>query len=428
MEINPKTKFTTIDSCRVCHNSNLIDILSLGNQYISNFVDKEFIHSENNRAPLDLVLCSEENGGCSLLQLKHTASRQLLYRKYWFRSGLNETMVDVLKDITTNAEKIISLKPNDMVLDIGCNDGSLLRCYKKNIVKIGFEPAANLVNEAKIGTNRIINDFFNYEKFNEYYSDKKCKIITTIAMFYDLDDPNSFVNDISKCLDKEGIWIIQMAYLVPMLKLNGFDNIGHEHLEYYSLKPLKKLIDNHSLKIFKVEVNNVYGGSIRAYITHKQNNLLPESLTVSEIEQNEIQMGLNKISVYGEFAKSVNKIKQKLNDFVKEKVDDGKTVFVYGASTKGNTLLQFCNLNSELITKAVDRDQQKLGKITIGTKIPIISEEKGRLLKPDYFLILPWHLIEYFKKRESDYLKNGGKFIVPLPKLKIIEENDEYEI
>ncbi len=244
-------------------------------------------------------------------------------------------------------------------------------------------------------------------------------------MFYDLEDPNSFVHDVARCLDKEGIWIIQMAYLVPMLNLNAFDNIGHEHLEYYSLKSLKMLLEKHKLEIFKVELNEVYGGSIRTYIKHKENKSISKSKSVSNFENQEKMIGLENKKVYDDFSKRVFEIKNQLNNFIKEEVSNGKKIYAYGASTKGNTLLQYCNLNSKIIKKAVDRDPLKWGKRTVGTKIPIISEKQARVDRPDYFLILPWHLVNYFKKREKTFLASGGKFIVPLPQVKLISINKE---
>lgn len=413
-----------IETCRSCGSKNLISIISLGRQYVSNFVDDDYVHKDDERIPLELVLCDRDANGCGLLQLKHTASRDSLYRKkYWFRSGLNETMRDALADVTTKAERKIKLSPEDLVLDIGCNDGTLLRSYKSKVKLIGFEPATNLIDEAKVGTTHIINDFFNFESFQKYFNDSKCKIITSIAMFYDLEDPNSFVKDVVKCLHPEGVWIIQMAYLNPMLELNAFDNIGHEHLQYYSLESLKKLLEKHGLIVFDVELNDVYGGSFRVYIKHKYNHSIAVLPSVIKFEQNEKTFGLLNKKTYEEFAQRVSTIKEKLYNFIKKLNDEGKIVYAYGASTKGNTLLQYCNLDYTLIKKAVDRDPVKYGKKTIGTKIPIISEEQGRKENPDYFLILPWHLAEYFKQREKSFLDSGGKFIVPLPEFKIIEKN-----
>lgn len=410
--------FNEIKSCRVCKSKNLISILSLGEQYVSNFIEDNY--NETLKSPLELVLCDTKDGGCGLVQLKHTVHRNVLYKKYWFRSGLNETMRAVLSDITSKCEKLVELQPQDIVLDIGSNDGTLLRTYKSKAKLVGFEPATNLLHEAKIGTNKIINDFFSYNKFKLNFGEQKAKIITSVAMFYDLDDPNSFVSDIAKCLEKDGIWIIQMAYLPTMLQLNAFDNIGHEHLEYYSLRPLRILIEKHGLEIFDVEINEVYGGSIRTFIKHKKNNNFKISSSVKKLEDDEETLGLYEKKVYHEFVKRVQEIKLKLVEFINQENNNNKIVYVYGASTKGNTLLQFCGLNNQQIKKAADRDSIKWGKKTIGSEIPIISEEQARRERPDYFLILPWHLIDFFKDREKDYLKRGGKFIVPIPEFRII--------
>ena len=408
----------TITECRSCGSTNLTNILSLGLQYPSNFIELNSISDKREQIPLELIFCEKKD--CGLLQLKHTASRESLYKEYWFRSGLNEKMVDALKDITKSVEKRISLSENDIVLDIGCNDGTLLRSYQSKVRLVGFEPASNLVDEAKEGTDLIINNFFSFYEFVQHFPNERIKVITSIAMFYDLEDPNSFVSDIVNCLDRDGIWIIQMAYLIPMLELNAFDNIVHEHLEYWSLKSLKRLLEEHDLEIFDVELNDVYGGSFRIFVKTKKNDKLNIQNSVDEFLKKEDEFGLEKKETYLNFANRVNSLKDKLNDFIKEELSNGKSIYAYGASTKGNTLLQFYNLNNKLILKAADRDSRKFGKMTIGSNIPVISEEQARDEKPDYFLVLPWHLVDFFKERENEFLNNGGKFIVPLPDFKII--------
>ena len=408
----------TITECRSCGSTNLTNILSLGLQYPSNFIELNSISDKREQIPLELIFCEKKD--CGLLQLKHTASRESLYKKYWFRSGINEKMVEALKDITKSVEKRISLSENDIVLDIGCNDGTLLRSYQSKVRLVGFEPASNLVDEAKEGTDLIINNFFNSHEFMQHFPNERIKVITSIAMFYDLEDPNSFVSDIVNCLDQDGIWIIQMAYLIPMLELNAFDNIVHEHLEYWSLKSLKRLLEEHDLKIFDVELNDVYGGSFRIFVKTKKNDKINIQNSVDEFLKKEDEFGLEKKETYLNFANRVNSLKNKLNDFIKKEISNGKLIYAYGASTKGNTLLQFYNLNNKLISKAADRDSKKFGKMTVGSNIPVISEEQARDEKPDYFLVLPWHLVDFFKERENEFLNNGGKFIVPLPDFKII--------
>lgn len=417
-------KTRIITSCRVCGSKKLMPILSLGNQYVSNFVD--FPANETLRVPLELVLCDVHSDGCGLLQLKHTASPETMYRNYWYKSGMNQTMKDALADITSKAKKLITLRPGNIVIDIGCNDGTLLRSYNSDRIKlVGFEPALNLIDEASMSATKIINDFFNVESFQKNFPGEKAKIITSIAMFYDLDEPNKFVSDIVKCLDKNGIWIIQMSYLPLMLETNAFDNICHEHLEYYSLLSLENLLKRHGLEVFDVEINDVNGGSFRIYVKHTNSNGIDGSedaqKRVAKQREYELNLGLNNKKIYEAFSSRVKSINDKITGFIKAEAEKGKKIYVYGASTKGNTLLQYYGLDASLITAAAERNPYKWGKKTVGTMIPIISEEQARSEKPDYFLILPWHFLKEFINREADYLKNGGKFIVPLPDFRIID-------
>ncbi len=277
-----------------------------------------------------------------------------------------------------------------------------------------------MINDAKVDTTLIINDFFNFNSFNKEFPNKKAKIVTSIAMFYDLENPKSFVNDVKKILDDNGVWVIQMNYLMSMLELNAFDNIVHEHLEYYSLSSLENLLKMYNLEVFEIEINKINGGSIRTYIKHKDCKKFSKSKKISEILDKERKMGLDEIEPYHQFAERIKELKKKTYDFIKDEVSKGKTIYIYGASTRGNTLLQFYNLDHRLIKAAADRNPMKWGKEIVGAGIPIISEEQARKEKPDYFLVLPWYFIDEFKKRESDYLKNGGKFIVPLPEFQII--------
>lgn len=419
-----------IDSCRSCGSANLKDVLLLGEIYVSDFVKSG---AEHGKAPLHLVLCMD----CSLLQLKHTINPELLYREYWYKSGINEMIVSDLKDIACKATQMVNLEPADLVLDIGCNDGTLLRSYLVPGLKlVGFEPARNLVKEAEVGTTEIINDFFSWEEFHKRCGDQKAIVVTTIAMFYDLDDPNKFVSDIAKCLDKNGVWILEMRYLPLMLGQTDIGNICHEHLEYYSLRSLSHLLWRHKLQVFDVELNQVNGGSFRTYIRHagvggsvieegrqwRYYRSFPTPLVdgrVKQLETLEWSIHLETPNPYVLFSERVQDIAQKLCNFVKSEHDKGKIIHVYGASTKGNTMLQCFGLDHTLIEAAAERDPRKFGKITVGTEIPIISEAESRK-RANYYLILPWHFLNVFIKREEDFLKSGGKFIVPLPDFKVI--------
>jgi len=399
-------------------------VLSLGDQFVSTFVDQPADNEKVPKAPLELVLCDPGSGGCSLLQLRHTVPADLMFKHYWYRSGINKSMTEALADIATSAEKTVALREGDIVVDIGCNDGTLLRSYKTpGILLVGFEPATNLLPFAEVGTSKIVNDYFTLEAYTKHLANR-AKVITSIAMFYDLEDPNKFVEDVTQCLREDGVWIIQMSYLPSMLRQNAFDNICHEHLEYYSLMSLRNLLDRYGLEVFDAELNDVNGGSFRVYVRHGDSrwvgNLHQSRERVANLEKIEADMKLDRIDEYGAFASRVRSICDELYSFVKNEHENGKKIYVYGASTKGNTLLQFCKLDRTLIAAAAERNPDKWGKRTVGTLVPIISEEKARADKPDYFLVLPWHFIEEFKEREKAYLDAGGKLIVPLPNFRII--------
>lgn len=417
---------TVINTCRVCGNKPLKPVLSFGEQHISNFVKTP--EEDGPRVPLELVLCDAANGGCGLLQLHHTTPPEWMYKYYWYKSGINESMVAALRDITNKAQQLIRLDKGDVVVDIGANDGTLLRAYTvPNLALVGFEPAENLIPSASIGTTKIINDFFSYGAYQHQMGEVKPKVITAIAMFYDLDDPNAFVAGIKQILHPEGVFIIQMAYLTLMLETNNFDNVCHEHLAYYSLLSLDNLLRRHDLEIFDVELNDVNGGSYRVYVCHKGAGVLGFSgaqQRLDEITEHERRLGLNSIHIYSAFAQRVAAERKALVDFLRQEAKRGKRIYAYGASTKGNMLLQYYGLGHEVISKIADRNPDKWGKMTVGTHIPIVSEDEARQDKPDYFLVLPWHFLRGFLVRERSYLEGGGKFVVPLPKFRVIGSAD----
>lgn len=413
-------KIKTRTTCRIC-NSKLIDVVDLGNQTLGN----KFLFPEDKKpplAPLELVRCDgKNNDACRLVQLRHTIPARLLYTEYWYCSGINQTMRKHLANIAKKAEKIARLKSGDTVLDIGCNDGTLLGSYTtKRIKRIGIDPAKNIVTKTKKYDIKIVNDFFSSSVFFKV-SRKRAKIITSIAMFYDLEDPNKFVSDIKQILHEDGLWVMEQSYLPMMLNLNSFDTICHEHLEYYSLAPIDFMLMNNGLEAVDVEFNDVNGGSFRVYIMHKGKK--EQSKRLLNARKREKLLNLSSDKPYKVFRNNINRIRTGLISLIKSEHNLGKKIFVYGSSTKGNTILQFCNLNNEIITAAADKNPDKWGRLTPGTNIPIISEEEARNENPDYFLVLPWHFLNEFVIREKKYFESGGKFIVPLPEVKIIDKS-----
>jgi NDP-4-keto-2,6-dideoxyhexose 3-C-methyltransferase len=414
------TGVTTRTRCRVC-GGHLDSIMSLGEQYVSNFVDPD--ESDGLRAELELVLCRD----CRLLQLRDTVPPESLYHNYWYRSGTNESMRRALAEVATETAYLAHLTPGDAVLDIGSNDGTLLASYPASgLYKIGFDPSRNMAEYSKKVADEVVVGFFNASTYFEtpQLRDRRPKAVTSIAMFYDLEDPNQFVSDVKAVMHEDGLWVVQMSYLPLMLKQNAFDNICHEHLEYYSLGTFESLLDRHDLEVVDMQLNDVNGGSFRVYVRNRgagedgfgdatYRGLAQER--VRTFRQREDDMGLGDLETYRQFANRVERVKADVVGFIQQQVAAGRSVCVYGASTKGNTLLQHFGLDHTLITAAAERSPAKWGKVTVGTRIPIVSEEDARAAKPDHFLVLPWHFMEEFEERERDYLRSGGRFIVPLP-------------
>lgn len=415
-----KLNLEPISRCRACHSPNLIDLFSLGDQYVVNFIDQP---TDLYSAPLDLVLCKD----CKLVQLKHSVPRDILYRKYWYKSGINNTMVSILTNLVNEAADLAGVQEDDIVIDIGCNDGTMLRNLKRYCFKVGFEPGLNLVPEARVGTSYVFPTYFDHEPYDAIFW-KKAKLVTAIAMFYDLEDPSHFLYSVKRILNPDGIFVIQMNYLLSMLQNNAFDNISHEHLEYYSLVSLEKLLSRHGLEVFDVETNDVNGGSFKIYIKHKDCSKYKVSDRVFKMREGEEKARLDSVTTYIEFANRIEDIKRRSVSFVSEELVKGKTFYAYGASTRGNVVLQYFGLTSKEIKKAAEKNKAKVGLKTVGSWIPIISEEQAREEKPDYFVVLPWQFIEEFKQKERQYLEGGGKFLVFLPRPRIITSKNEIEI
>ena len=399
----PKT--IKIKRCRLCKNKKLKHIYNFGNHYVSNFVNKSSI-KKGIKAPLNLVYCKN----CELLQLEHSAPQEIMYKKfYWYKSGITKTMRDGLKELYYDIKKNCKINPGDVILDIGANDGTFLKYFKDDkIITIGCEPANNLKSELKKNCHYMINDFWHTKHLKKIpFKYQKLKVVSAIGMFYDLEDPSKFIKHAADVLDDDGIFVAQLMCSHSMFKTNDLGNICHEHLEYYSYKSLKYLFEKNGLKIFKMSENKINGGSYRIYC--KKN--IKKSIRYKE-----------KAS-YGEIIKFVKRVKlnkQKTLEFFKEKIKLGKKIFLYGASTKGNTLLQYYGLTNREIPFAAERTKTKWGKYTIGSGIKIISEKKARKLNPDYFFVMPYGFINEFIKREKKWLKSGGKFILPYPNFKVL--------
>lgn len=387
------SNYSTISKCRLCSRKSPKRLFSLGNQYISTFVKNPDDHI--GQAPLELTYCDQ----CTLVQLRHTAPQELLYSgNYWYESALNKVIINDLHDIVREARKY---HRKGTWIDIGANDGTLLSFVGKGFIKIGVEPAKNLTDKLANNCDLVIN------KFWEDYDSEMAEVITAIGMFYDSDDPNLFIANVAKHLMPDGVFIAQMMASKQMLERNDVGNICHEHLEYYSYESLKYLFENNGLEIFRVEENNINGGSYRLYA---------RPYSIGSVSYNESITD----SDYLSFAARIRQNKEKCVRFIKSEVANGKKIYGYGASTKGNTILQWYGLGPKDIRGIAEIHPEKLGKFTVGTKIPIVAEAKAKA-DADYLLILPYAFRESFIKKNSRFIEKGGKLIFCTPYFEIHE-------
>ncbi len=415
---------TELKECRICKSIDLTRVLDLGSIYPSAFLNDNEKVSEDMKTPLSLCQCNK----CGLVQLEDTIDLDLMYRQYWYASSLNKSMVSSLQEIVTEIENKVDLELRDVVVDIGCNDGTMLNLYKfpEKLIQIGYDPSLNLSRGDY--HFKFINDYFNADTYVDSVGQPfpKAMVITSIAMLYDLPDPNKFIKDVVSILRDDGIFVVQFTDLLSMFKLTAFDNICHEHLEYYSLKVIKNLFKTNGLKLVDVSYNNVNGGSIRITSAHEDSSY-KVSPSVNKALKEEIEYFDNG-NTFTKFQYNIERAKEKFNGFLKWAKFQDKSVYMLGASTKSATLLQVCGITSEMIPFAAEVNQEKFGLRTVGSNIKIIPEEEALIKHPDYLIIPIWHFIDNLltKPRIKDYLNSGGSLVVPLPELAVYTKNGKF--
>ena len=408
--------FTEITQCRISHSKNLITVLSLGEQYLTGVFPKN-VNEKITKGPLDLVWCPDSG----LLQMKQSYSLNEMYgENYGYRSGLNMSMVKHLEQKIRTLERFVQLDSKDIVIDIGSNDATSLKAYSGKHKKVGIDPTGLKFKKYYEEDIILIPEFFNAEVFKNHFQNSKAKIITSIAMFYDLESPINFVKDIEECLADDGIWHFEQSYMPSMLRTNSYDTICHEHLEFYSLKVVKAIVEQCGLKIIDVQMNSINGGSFAVTACKKNAHYKPNFPIIDWLLQQEDDMGLDNPRPYRDFEEKVFQHRKNLTNLIEALVNDGKKIIGYGASTKGNVLLQFCGLTAKHLPYIAEVNPDKFGAFTPGTNIPIISEAEAKAMKPDYFLVLPWHFKDNILQREKEYSAAGGKFIFPLPEIEIV--------
>ena len=404
-----------INKCRGCKSKKLIKLFSLGNLSFTGKFSK--FTNKIRKKPISLVICKS----CELVQLAHNYDLKYLYGPdYGYRTGINKTMLDHVNKITKLLAKKTFLKKNDLVLDIASNDGSLLNFYNKNIIKCGIDPILRKYKKNYTHIKYAIPSFFSAEKI-KLKTNKKFKIITALSVFYDAEDPNKFLSDVRELLTPNGIFLLEFADLASILKFKMFDTICHEHLEYYSSKVILNLANKNGLKVFDIKENKINGGSKQYFICLKNSNIPLKTKVIRKILNTENKLKMNKLSTFVQFFKNINQLKKDLNKLINTIKKQNKDIHCYGASTKGNVLLQYFKIDNKKINFVAERNKNKYGLYTPGSNIKIISENTSRSLKPDYYLVLPWHFKDEILKREKNIIKKGVKFIFPLPNLKIVK-------
>lgn len=407
-----------IKSCRICGNSHLTPVLDLGVQALTGV----FPRSPNEpvtKGPLELVKCSEDkNNGCGLLQLRHSYEANEMYgENYGYRSGLNRSMVEHLGARVKKILEHVQLKADDLIIDIGSNDSTLLQAYPDSRLRlVGIDPTGVKFKKYYPKHIELIPDFFSAAVVRKHLGHTKAKVISSIAMFYDLESPTDFMRGIIEALDDEGIWVFEQSYMPTMIKTNSFDTICHEHLEYYALKQIKWMVDKVGLKIIDVEFNDINGGSFAVTVA-KRGSRYREAADLGEVLARERSAGFDDLQPYVEFSKNIDRTKKELLSFIHKVRSEGKKIYGLGASTKGNVILQYCGITEKDIPFVGEVNAEKFGAYTPGTLIPIISEADLLAKGPDYLLVLPWHFKDFFLKTPK--FKNV-KLVFPLPQLEVV--------
>jgi hypothetical protein len=419
-QLTPMAPFTEIHSCRICGHTELVTILSLGDQCLTGVFPRNAAESVT-RGPLDLVKCVGGNDSCGLVQLKHSYDSSELYgNAYGYRSSLNQSMVDHLRRTVEHVSRVARPAEGDCVLDIGSNDGTTLSFYPASLHRIGFDPTAEKFREFYEPGIRAIARFFSAAEFDTATGGQKATVVTSIAMLYDLDQPLDFARQVASILAEDGIWYFEQSYMPLMLSTTGYDTICHEHLEYYGLSQIYWILERAGLRILDVSLNDINGGSFAVTACRSSSKLQSRSDRALRILAEEHSGPMAGIKPLEEFALRVRNHRDALPELLARLTSGGAVILGYGASTKGNVILQYCEIGPETIPFFAEVNRDKFGAYTPGSGIPIISETEARARNPDFFLVMPWHFRRNLLARESDFLATGGQMIFPLPQIEVV--------
>jgi SAM-dependent methyltransferase len=406
-------------ACRFC-NSSVISFCDLGCSPLSNsFLKKKQLQDEEHYYPLHAYICKK----CLLVQLEEFESPKNIFTNYAYFSSYSQTWLKHCQDYTNKAISRFKLDGNKNVIEIASNDGYLLKYFKEaNIPVMGIEPAANVAQTAEASGVPTIKSFFNTELARKLSTEnKQADLLICNNVLAHVPNLNDFIAGLKLLLKPEGVITLEFPSLSKLIEHNQFDTIYHEHFSYFSYLTVEKIFSHHGLTLFDIDELNTHGGSFRIYVQHQENSGNPISENLSRVKQMETNKGLDKLGSYLNFNKVAEKTKQQLNNFLSEKKKQGKFIAAYGAPAKGNTLLNYCNIGTDLIDYTVDLNPGKQGHFLPGTHIPIFHPDKIKNTKPDYILILPWNIKTEIMKQINFINTWGGKFIIPIPNVMVQE-------
>ncbi len=409
--------YSRILSCRICGNDNLVRVLDLGQQMLTGVFPSSTTNAVTT-GPISLVKCHGENDVCGLLQLEHSYAASEMYgNNYGYRSGLNPSMVAHLHRKVGRIMSTVNCGNDDLILDIGSNDSTTLQAYPADgPTLVGIDPTGTKFQKHYPAHVNLIPEFFSSEIFFSKYPGRNAKVVTSFSMFYDLDDPLKFMRDIRDVLADDGVWVFEQSYMPFMLDTNSYDTVCHEHLEFYALSQIKWMTDRNGLKILDVEFNDINGGSFSVTVAKDNgDNTVPPA--VQQILEEEQRRKLHTLEPFRDFSERIETSKRELLRFIREVKGEGKRIVALGASTKGNVLLQYCELSPNDIDCVGEVNEEKFGRLTPGSWIPIVDENSFMVNEPDYFLILPWHFRRFFVENRK---WKKAKLVFPLPKLEIV--------
>jgi hypothetical protein len=410
--------YRKVSGCRICGNPRLVEVLDLGVQALTGVFPRSRTQAITS-GPLRLVKCAGDGDICDLLQLEHSYDSTEMYGdNYGYRSGLNPTMIAHLHGKVRRILERVRLEGNPLIVDIGSNDSTTLQAYPAgSCTLVGIDPTGLKFRQYYPRHIQLIPDFFSRDVLQRHVGRRKALVVTSFSMFYDLEDPVSFMREVADVLADNGIWVFEQSYMPAMLERNSFDTVCHEHVEYYGLRQIKWMTDKAGLKIVDVEFNDVNGGSF-SVVAAKRSADLAESPSVAQALRTEAGLGLDMLRPYQEFAARTMHSRAALQEFVAEARRSNRTIAALGASTKGNVILQYCRLGETDIAGIGEVNEDKCGSFSPGTLIPIRPENEILASRPDYLLVLPWHFRTFFLENQKF---QGRKLVFPLPTLEVCD-------